>query len=102
MQSTWHGSGRTRGTQAELLRLYVQEPFTGKHVGSMLLSEVERLATKCGTSVLWLTPWAHNHRARAFYERRQYKDYGLTSFVFEGETHENKVYAKHLRAASAA
>ena len=90
------------GRQAELLRLYVQEPFTGKHVGTMLLSQAEYLASQGGASVLWLTPWVHNHRALAFYLRRGYEDFGLTYFTFQGESHENRVHAKHLRAASAA
>lgn len=39
------------GTQAELLRLYVQEPFTGQHIGSRLLAAVKpwprRVAPAC-------------------------------------------------------
>lgn len=90
------------GQQAELLRLYVQEPFTGKHLGSILLAEAERLARERGTTVLWLTPWVHNHRALAFYARRGYEDYGLTHFVFDGESHENRLYAKRLGTPSVA
>ena len=89
------------GQQAELLRLYVQEPFTHKHVGSRLLAEAEATAREHGASVLWLTPWVHNHRALAFYQRREYQDYGLTVFEFEGERHESRVYAKHLLLSSA-
>ncbi len=85
------------GQQAELLRLYVQEPFTGMQVGTLLLTCAERLASEGGASVLWLTPWVHNHRAIAFYIRRGYEDFGLTQFVFEGESHENRVHAKRLR-----
>ena len=84
------------GLQSELLRLYVQEPFTGKGVGKRLLAEAERLAAAAGSQVLWLTPWVHNHRALGFYARRGYKDFGLTQFVFEGESHENRVYAKRV------
>jgi diamine N-acetyltransferase len=84
------------GTQAELLRLYVQEPFTGRGVGTQLLLGAEALAADAGASVLWLTPWVHNHRAIAFYTRRQYQDFGLTYFTFEGESHENRVFAKTL------
>jgi ribosomal protein S18 acetylase RimI-like enzyme len=86
------------GRQAELLRLYVQERFTGQQVGTRLLSRAEELAVEGGASVLWLTPWVHNHRALAFYHRRGYQDFGLTHFVFEGESHDNRVHAKHLRA----
>jgi GNAT superfamily N-acetyltransferase len=90
------------GVQAELLRLYVQEPFTGTGVGSQLLAAAELLASGGGASVLWLTPWVHNHRALGFYARRGYTDHGLTHFNFEGESHENRVFAKHLAAPGAA
>ena len=82
------------GLQSELLRLYVQEPFTGQKLGTRLLAEAEALAARAGSSLLWLTPWVHNHRALAFYARRGYADHGLTWFRFEGEAHENQVLAK--------
>jgi diamine N-acetyltransferase len=82
------------GIQAELLRLYVQEPFTGKHVGTRLLAQAEHMAAEAGATVLWLTPWVHNHRAIEFYLRRGYEDFGLTHFIFESESHENRVVAK--------
>ena len=84
------------GRQAELLRLYVQEPFTGCGVGTRLLARAEAVAAASGASVLWLTPWVHNARALAFYGRRAYQDHGLTHFRFEGESHENRVFAKPL------
>ena len=86
------------GVQAELLRLYVQEPFTGQGVGSLLLTHAEQMAGQAGATVLWLTPWVHNHRALQFYGRRGYQDHGLTHFVSEGESHENRVCAKVLGA----
>lgn len=91
-----------RGVQAELLRLYVQEPFTGVGIGSRLLAHAENLATLSGATVLWLTPWVHNHRALGFYSRRGYADFGLTYFTFEGESHENRVLAKRVHPASSA
>lgn len=84
------------GTQSELLRLYLQEPFTGQQIGTRLLNASEELVVNNGASVLWLTPWVHNVRALNFYARRGYQDYGLTYFTFEGESHENRLYAKHL------
>jgi diamine N-acetyltransferase len=82
------------GSPSELVRLYVQEPFIGRHVGTQLLAQAERLAAEAGATVLWLTPWVHNHRALAFYRRRGYQDHGLAHFVLEGESHENRVLAK--------
>ena len=84
------------GPQSELLRLYVQEPFTGQKLGTRLLAEAEALAARAGSSLLWLTPWVHNHRALAFYARRGYADHGVTWFRFEGEAHENRLLAKLL------
>lgn len=89
------------GVQAELLRLYVQEPFTGRKVGTKLLTSAENLAAAAGATVLWLTPWVHNYRALAFYSRRGYGDFGLTLFNFEGESHENRLFAKSLLTTSA-
>ncbi len=90
------------GAQAELLRLYVQEPFTGSGLGTRLLAAAEAVALEGGVSLLWLTPWVHNHRAIAFYQRRGYTDHGMTWFHTEGESHENRVYARQLNADAAA
>lgn len=84
------------GVQAELFRLYVQEPFTGARIGTRLLEHAEQQAADEGASVLWLTPWTYNHRAMAFYSAHGYKDCGLSVFSFEGESHENRVYARTL------
>ena len=86
------------GRPAELLRLYVQEPFTGRHLGTRLLQAAEQAALRAGMQVMWLTPWVHNHRALAFYARRGFTDHGATWFRFEGEAHENRVLAKALQA----
>ncbi len=89
-----------QGPQSELLRLYVQEPFVGRGIGTRLLRCAEDAAARCGSTVLWLTPWVHNHRALQFYRRRGYSDFGLTQFVFEGESHDNRLYAKRIAADS--
>ena len=89
------------GAPAELLRLYVQEPFTGAKVGTKLLAHAELNAAAGGASVMWLTPWVHNLRALAFYSCRGYSDHGLTYFTFEGKSHENRVVAKSLTPSAA-
>jgi ribosomal protein S18 acetylase RimI-like enzyme len=89
------------GKPAELLRLYVQESFTGAKVGTKLLTQAELNAATGGAAVMWLTPWVHNLRALGFYARRGYADHGLTYFTFEGESHENRVVAKSLAPSAA-
>ena len=84
------------GIQAELFRLYVQEPFTAQGVGGALLQSAEALLREHGASVVWLKSWVHNVRARAFYAKRGYTDCGRTLYTFEGEAHENRLLAKAL------
>jgi len=81
---------------AELDRLYVQEPFTRHGLGRQLLHAAEAWAADQGASGLWLTPWVHNTRARAFYAALGYADVGATGFTMEGETHENRVLWRPL------
>lgn len=81
---------------AEVDRLYVQEPFTARGLGSRLLRQCEHVARERGADVLWLTPWVHNTRAIRFYAKHGYADLGATLFRFEGEAHENRVMAKAL------
>lgn len=84
------------GVPAQLLRLYVQEPFTGGGLGTRLLRAAEAAAAARGAQLLWLTPWVHNRRALAFYAARGYVDQGQTWYRFEGEAHENRLLARSL------
>ena len=87
------------GPSAELVRLYVQEPFTAQGVGTALLHSAEKQAAARGHVLLWLTPWIHNHRTLAYYARRGYADLGATDHIIEGERHGNRVFAKQIVAA---
>lgn len=80
----------------ELTRLYVHERFTGGGVGTALLRRAEARAARNGAPALWLTAWAGNHRARAFYARRGYDDLGATTYTFEGELFENRLFVRRL------
>jgi len=81
---------------AELRRLYVQERFTGHGVGKRLLLESQQLVASRGASVLWLTAWVGNERALAFYPRQGYDELGRTTYDFEGESYENRLFGKRF------
>lgn len=83
---------------AELHRLYVQEPFTGRGLGTLLLQQAEVCAAASGAAALWLTAWVGNARALGFYPRRGYRQAGTTLFVLQGEQHENLLFMKQLHA----
>ena len=86
-----------RPEAAELQRLYVQERFTGRGLGTRLMREAEAfISSTQGAATVWLTAWVGNERARSFYPRRGYAEVGSTQFVFQGEAHENRLYAKSL------
>ncbi len=80
----------------EVKRLYVQEHFTGKGVGQTLLRHAEALAAARGARALWLTAWVGNPRALAFYERQGYRDVGGSTYVYENDVYETRVFVREL------
>ncbi|WP_297836855.1 GNAT family N-acetyltransferase [Pseudomonas sp.] len=80
----------------ELERLYVQEAFTGRGIGKRLLLEVETLVGPHGANTIWLNAWVGNRRALGFYTAQGYEDIGSDWYSFDGESHENRVFAKRL------
>ncbi|MCF5226952.1 GNAT family N-acetyltransferase [Pseudomonas syringae] len=83
-------------TAAELQRLYVQERFTGRGVGRLLLEASEQRAAAGNATLLWATVWVGNPRALGFYPRQGYEVKGSPRYVFQGETHENCLFAKAI------
>ncbi|WOG25697.1 GNAT family N-acetyltransferase [Endozoicomonas sp. 8E] len=81
----------TGDEKPELDRLYIQESFTGKGVGSKLLQAALTFCSSVGLEQLWLTVFHENTRALKFYEKHGFKEIGLTYFEFENEKHENYV-----------
>ena len=81
---------------AEVVRLYVLERFTSTGIGTSLLARAEALAVAEGAQHAWLTAWVGNTRAMAFYRRRGYIELGPTTYVFQGETIENRLFFKAL------
>jgi len=80
----------------ELNRLYVHERFTSQGVGKELLQGAEALAASHGAAAMWLTAWVQNQRAVLYYPRRGYKDVGASTYSFEGDHYENRVFVKVL------
>ena len=86
---------------AELIRLYVQPAHQGHRIGAQLLQRAEAHSKAAGTGLMWLTAWAGNHRALAFYKAQGYLDTGATPYVFEGRSYENRVLVRRLPDAAA-
>jgi ribosomal protein S18 acetylase RimI-like enzyme len=80
----------------EVFRLYVQRPFLRRGLGRALIAKAEASARGRGLDTLWLTAWAGNHGALAFYQSLGFRDIGVTVYFIDGVGHENRVLCKHL------
>lgn len=78
----------------ELARLYVDPQVQGRGIGRLLLRHAESLAQADDHAGLWLTAWAGNAKARAFYRAAGYADLGRWDYVFEDQVYENRIYFK--------
>ncbi|MBS0326789.1 MAG: GNAT family N-acetyltransferase [Proteobacteria bacterium] len=83
-------------SSAELNRLYVQERFCGRGIGTALLFQAETVAGANGAAGMWLTAWSGNARALGFYASRAYTELGSIPFTVQGEEYENRLFAKPL------
>ena len=80
----------------EVVRLYVLGRFASSGIGTGLLTRAETLAVAHGAQHTWLTAWVGSTRALAFYPRRGYIELGPTTYVFQGEHIENRLFVKAL------
>jgi diamine N-acetyltransferase len=77
----------------ELVTLYVQEPFIGQNVGSMLLNDSQ--SQLGGEKSMWLSVYVRNERAVKFYRKHGFIQAGQMPFEFGGESHMNDVLVRH-------
>lgn len=85
----------------EVFKLYVQRPFQRNGIGQELMALAEESAMSMGARAIWLTAWAGNAKALAFYPCVGYQDVGVTQYVIEGTAYENRVFAKQLQTNEA-
>ncbi|WP_397532630.1 GNAT family N-acetyltransferase [Roseateles sp.] len=85
----------------ELERLYLQQRFTGRGWGRLLLQQAEQQARMQGAGRLWLSAWTGNHRALGFYARCGYQLLGEAVYRFEDAAYPNKILARTLQDLSA-
>src|SRR6266480_4728127 len=74
----------------ELVRLYVSKEWHGRGVGELLMQACLDLARQQGYRNLWLGVWERNVRARAFYRKWKFQEFGEHDFQL-GEDPQNDI-----------
>ena len=74
----------------ELVRLYVSREWHGRGVGESLMQACLDLARQQGYRTLWLGVWERNARARAFYRKWKFQEFGEHVFQL-GEDPQNDI-----------
>ncbi len=64
----------------ELERIYVFKDYIGKKVGQVLLDKAIQIAEMANVDFLWLGVWEHNHRAKEFYNKNGFIEFGQHDF----------------------
>jgi mannose-6-phosphate isomerase-like protein (cupin superfamily)/ribosomal protein S18 acetylase RimI-like enzyme len=85
------------GPSLQLWRIYVDTPLHGTGVAQQVMRVVTSVAAARGASLLWLTMWEQNHRARAFYERSGFCDAGTHPFVLGSRVETDRVFVIRVR-----
>jgi ribosomal protein S18 acetylase RimI-like enzyme len=80
----------------ELVRLYVSRDWHGRGVGEALIQQCMDLARQKGYRTLWLGVWEHNARARAFYRKWQFQEFGEHVFQLGGDSQNDILMARAL------
>jgi len=64
----------------EILRIYVDSKWHGKHVGAALMDKAIEIGRLGGFKTLWLGVWEKNLRAQSFYHKYGFKKTGSHLF----------------------
>lgn len=79
--------------QAEVSRLYLLDRFARRGLGRALLQRCHAAAAEAGATALWLTMYAGNDRARAFYHALGWRKVGDCAFTLADKSYPNDVLA---------
>lgn len=86
----------TPAATAELRQIYVLKPWQGTGIAKHLYDWAESEARKRGASHLQLTVYIDNHRARRFYDRRNFVEAGRYDFMVGNHVDEDIIMRKQL------
>lgn len=78
----------------EIERIYIFKSFQGSGVGQSLFDFSLKLAKDRGANYVWLGVWEYNHKARSFYKKNGFTEFGKHIFTL-GQDKQTDVLMKH-------
>ncbi len=80
----------------ELARLYVLKEWFGRGVGAALMELCINDARERGYKTLWLGVWEQNERAKAFYQKWNFRETGSQIFMLGSDAQTDLVLERDL------
>lgn len=80
----------------EIDKLYIQNNFCGKNIGSEIISFIGNYCSENSIPGMWLTVYENNIRAIKFYFKNDFEEIGEYYFHLENESHRNLVMYKKV------
>ena len=80
--------------KTEVEKLYIQENFCGKGIGSKLMNYLSDICKEKNIPAMWLSVYENNERAINFYKKLGMKEIGEIYFELGTEKHRNFVFVK--------
>jgi GNAT superfamily N-acetyltransferase len=84
----------------ELWRFYVDRAWHGQGVAQALMERVDAEAVQRGAHTLWLGVWERNPRARAYYHKTGFVDFGSHVFMVGTDGQTDRIMARALPAGA--
>lgn len=81
---------------AELVRIYVEQRWTGQGLGSALMEACLTLSGERGCDAVWLSVWERNLRGIAFYKKWGFSAVGRQIFMVGSDAQQDLVMRRAL------
>jgi GNAT superfamily N-acetyltransferase len=86
------------GPTAEVARLYIDKPYQGLSLGTLLLQQCIDWSRANQISTLLLGVWEHNHKAIRFYEKMGFIRSGAKDFVLGDDVQQDWIMTLKISA----
>lgn len=80
----------------EIQRIYIDQDFQGKGLGSFLMREAINIAKSLRKEYVWLGVWEHNYKAQSFYSKHGFYRIGAHPFIMGDDEQTDYILRKDL------